>query len=113
MDHWQFPVGTKVWKEFARQGAALETRLIERYGPGPEDYWMGAFVWAPDGDDATFAEAGSADINGTTHDAPAAKCCLSCHRGEKGRPARPGGGAGSPMKIRRRADPAATGGRRF
>jgi hypothetical protein len=85
IDHWQFPVGTKVWKEFARQGAALETRLIERYGPGPEDYWMGAFVWAADGADATFVEAGIADINGSTHDAPAARTCLTCHRGEKGR----------------------------
>ena len=78
-------MGTKVWKEFARQGVALETRLIERYGPGPEDYWMGSFVWATDGSDAAYAEAGRHDINGTLHDAPAAKECLSCHRGEKGR----------------------------
>ena len=35
MDHWQFPVGTKVWKEFSRDGVLLETRLIERYGTGP------------------------------------------------------------------------------
>jgi hypothetical protein len=85
MDHWQFPVGTRVWKQFARSDAALETRLIERYGPGPEDYWMGAFVWAPDGADATFTEAGVSDINGTSHDAPPAKSCLTCHRGEQGR----------------------------
>ena len=85
MDHWQFPVGTKLWKQFGRDGAPLETRLIERYGPGPEDYWMGAFVWSADGSDASFAQLGVNDINGTTHDAPAAETCLKCHRGDKGR----------------------------
>ncbi len=30
MDHWQFPVGTKVFKEFALNGQRLETRMIER-----------------------------------------------------------------------------------
>ena len=45
MDHWVFPIGTKLWKEFSLGGVLLETRLIERYGDGPEDYWMGAFVW--------------------------------------------------------------------
>src|SRR4051812_41872174 len=30
MDFWQFPVGTKVWKEFTRGGIRVETRLIMR-----------------------------------------------------------------------------------
>ena len=30
MDRWLFPVGTRVWKEFALGGVRLETRLIER-----------------------------------------------------------------------------------
>ena len=54
MDHWQFPVGTKLWKQFGHAGMALETRLVERYGPGPEDYWMGSFVWSADGTAATL-----------------------------------------------------------
>jgi hypothetical protein len=85
MDHWVFPIGTKLWKQFARGGQRLETRLIERYGPGPEDYWMGSFVWTPDQQDAVFAPDGAANVNGTDHDAPAAKVCLSCHRGDRGR----------------------------
>ncbi len=85
MDHWQFPIGTKVWKEFARDGVLLETRLIERYGAGPEDYWMGAFVWAADGKQATYAPDGMDNVGGTTHDVPAAKLCGDCHRGDKGR----------------------------
>lgn len=85
MDHWSFPVGTKLWKEFSQGGVLLETRLIERYGTGPEDYWMGAFVWNADQSDARFAVDGQADINGTHHDAPAQKNCGACHRGEPGR----------------------------
>jgi hypothetical protein len=85
MDHWQFPVGTKLWKQFGHDGKALETRLVERYGPGPEDYWMGSFVWSADGTTATFAVDGATNIEGTQHDAPAAKICTSCHRGDKGR----------------------------
>ena len=58
MDHWVFPIGTKLWKEFSLGGVLLETRLIERYGDGPEDYWMGAFVWNADQTDAVLAPDG-------------------------------------------------------
>jgi hypothetical protein len=85
MDHWSFPIGTKLWKEFSLGGVLLETRLIERYGDGPEDYWMGAFVWNVEQTDAVLAPDGQKDINGTPHDAPAQKECLACHRGETGR----------------------------
>ena len=85
MDHWVFPIGTKLWKEFSLGGVLLETRLIERYGDGPEDYWMGAFVWNAEQTDAVLAPDGQTDINGTPHDAPAQKDCLACHRGDTGR----------------------------
>jgi hypothetical protein len=85
MDHWVFPVGTKLWKEFSLGGVLLETRLVERYGSGPEDYWLGAFVWNAAGTDAVLAVDGQNDINGTTHDAPAQKDCGVCHRGDVGR----------------------------
>ena len=88
MDHWVFPVGTKFFKEFSLGGVLLETRLIERYGTGPEDYWMGAFVWNADGTDAVFAPDGQNDINGTMHDAPKQKDCGLCHRGDVGPRAR-------------------------
>jgi len=85
MDHWIFPVGTQVWKEFSLDGVLLETRLVERYGTGPDDVWMGAFVWNADQTDADFAPDGVQDIAGTMHDAPKQKDCGSCHRGETGR----------------------------
>jgi hypothetical protein len=85
MDHWVFPVGTKLFKEFSLDGQILETRLVERYGTGPEDYWFGAFVWNAARTDAVLAVDGQQDINGTMHDAPAQKECGACHRGDVGR----------------------------
>jgi hypothetical protein len=85
MDHWVFPIGTKFFKEFSLDGKKLETRLVEKYGPGPDDYWLGAFVWNAEQTDAVFMENGQADLLGTTHDAPAQKQCWSCHLGEPGR----------------------------
>jgi len=85
MDHWVFPVGTKFWKEFSIDGVLLETRLVERYGLGPDDYWFGAFVWNAEQTEAVFAPDGQDDINGTPHDAPSQEKCGACHRGDVGR----------------------------
>jgi mono/diheme cytochrome c family protein len=85
MERWIFPLGTKVWKEFSRDGVRLETRLIERYGPGSDDYWMGAFVWNDEQSEAELVELGQSDLLGTAHDAPSQEDCGACHNGEPGR----------------------------
>jgi len=85
MDHWVFPIGTQLWKEFSLNGVLLETRLVERYGTGPDDYWLGAFVWNADQSEADFMLDGAQNIAGTMHDAPAQKDCGACHRGDVGR----------------------------
>src|SRR6185436_16445592 len=36
-DDWSFPVGTKFWKEFTRDGVRVETRLLTRWGTGQGD----------------------------------------------------------------------------
>jgi hypothetical protein len=84
-DHWSFPVGTKFWKEFAINGKRVETRLIERFGPGPDDYVYAAYWWKPN-DAGTAADAELADpyvgvpsANGTTHDIPKQEHCGTCH----------------------------------
>ena len=38
MDHWKFPVGTKLFKEFDLEGQRLETRMIWHYGPGADHF---------------------------------------------------------------------------
>lgn len=88
MDHWRFPIGTRFFKEFAREGKRLETRLIVHRadtGNVESDYWVGSFVWRDDESDADLAPAGKQDIRGTDHDAPAQTQCFTCHQGDKGR----------------------------
>jgi hypothetical protein len=80
MDSWQFPVGTKVWKEFARAGARIETRLLQRLPGG----WIGlAYLWQKDGADAIAAPYGAIDVLGTPHNVPASNECNACHGGRR------------------------------
>jgi hypothetical protein len=85
MDHWRFPVGTRFWKEFSRGAVLLETRLIEKTGPGDRDFFFGAFVWTPDQKDALLRPGGARDVNGTDHDVPSQTECWTCHQGDEGR----------------------------
>ncbi len=79
MDHWNFPVGTRFWKEFAVGGQAVETRLIARTGPGAGQWLMGAYQWNTDHTDATLVPDGVVNANGTQHDIPSVTNCLECH----------------------------------
>lgn len=84
-DAWQFPVGTRFWKEFAHDGRRIETRLLAKLGPSPSD-WVGAsYVWLPDGSDALLTPEGRRDANGTRHDVPSARECFACHGGTTSR----------------------------
>jgi hypothetical protein len=85
MDHWRFPVGTMLFKEFSREGKRIETRLLARTGAGDGDYWFGAFVWNEDESDARLVPEGVRDARGTEHDVPHVKACGTCHNGEPGR----------------------------
>jgi hypothetical protein len=78
MNSWQFPVGTKLWKEFTRDGLRVETRLLQRL---PES-WIGvAYLWQKDGSDALAAPYGAIDALGTPHNLPASNECQACHGG--------------------------------
>jgi hypothetical protein len=75
---WQFPVGTKLWKEFTRDGVRVETRLLQHLPSG----WVGlAYVWSRDGTDAMAAPYGAIDVLGTPHNVPASNECNACHGG--------------------------------
>jgi hypothetical protein len=79
MDAWQFPVGTKLWKEFARDGKRLETRLLWKTEIG----WLRtAYLWDEQESDAAVDRRGAADVRGTTHDVPARSECGECHDGQ-------------------------------
>ena len=80
-DAWQFPIGTRLWKEFRQGGVAVETRFIERSARG----WVYAsYRWRADGRDAervppqgqTVAVAAAP---GGRYDFPSRSDCLACH----------------------------------
>lgn len=85
MNDWRFPEGTKLWKEFSRDGKALETRLMYKAGPTDDDWAMGAYVWNDARTEATLQIEGSEDVLGTSHDVPSGRACFACHGGTKGR----------------------------
>lgn len=81
-DQWQFPVGTRFWKEFS-VGRRVETRFIERVADG--SYRFASYVWAEDGGDAWLAPDGARVTlpDGSRHDVPAQDDCRACHDGRR------------------------------
>jgi hypothetical protein len=79
-NEWKFPVGTKVWKEFRRDGKRMETRLWEKV---QSDYWVRAtYRW--NADDSAATNTKSVDIpldDGGTYHIPSGDECDQCHRG--------------------------------
>ena len=77
MDFWSFPAGTKLWKEFARDGVRVETRLIEKQESGA--WYMVAYQWREPQTDADAVPNGVANAKGTEHDIPDTDACTRCH----------------------------------
>ncbi len=80
-DAWEFPTGTRLWKEF-RQGRAVETRYIERLEDGR--WRFAVYVWNEDGLDAVLAPDEGARLEaGPTgrYLVPSRTDCLACHEG--------------------------------
>lgn len=81
-DEWEFPVGTKLWKEFAFDGRPIETRFLWLAEPGR---WVfAAYVWSADGTDALLAPVDgvphAAEIGpGRYHEIPSRDACGACH----------------------------------
>ncbi|MEZ4360121.1 MAG: hypothetical protein R3B48_08070 [Kofleriaceae bacterium] len=78
-DHWQFPVGTKLWKSFSLGGVRVETRYLLRLGPAERDWFMMSYAWNATQSDAVAVPEGRVDANGTTHDIPSSTDCRDCH----------------------------------
>lgn len=89
LELWQFPNGTKIWKEFSiKRGSKiilLETRYIEKDGG---NWKFGTYVWNDRQDKAELwnNEGSSAEISMNlpgqpkqTHAVPSFHQCISCH----------------------------------
>ena len=80
MDHWEMPVGTKIWKEFVVGRVRVETRYLHRWGPDSNDFAFQAYQWDQAATDATqVPRDGVKDANGTAHDIPGEWECAVCH----------------------------------
>lgn len=80
-DAWEFPAGTRLWKEFA-YGRPIETRYLERLDDGR--WRFAAYVWTADGRDAVLAPEGGVILDaGPTgrYRVPSRTDCLACHEG--------------------------------
>lgn len=78
-DHWAFPAGTRIYKEFRVDGVPVETRLLWKRSDGEWAYV--SYVYRADGSDADAAPEGGTDVLGTEHDVPTQAQCRNCHQG--------------------------------
>ncbi len=83
---WVFPVGTRIWKEFAF-ARRVETRYIER---APEGWLFATYRWLPDESDAVLVpERGERAVYevapGVAYDLPGRWDCRACHEGSVAR----------------------------
>ncbi|MBA3541743.1 MAG: hypothetical protein H0T79_19170 [Deltaproteobacteria bacterium] len=89
MNYWKFPIGTKIWKEFTRDGVRVETRymvkLADELEPAPAVSWyFVSYQWNSAQDDTVAVTQGAQNANGTQHDIPARALCRQCHNNSKG-----------------------------
>lgn len=83
-DAWQFPPGTRLWKEFGYE-KPVETRYLERLADG--SWRFASYVWDADGTNATLAPAEGvaalpvAEAPAGRYAVPSRDDCLACHEG--------------------------------
>lgn len=81
-DAWQFPPGTRLWKEFGF-AKPVETRYIERLADG--SWRFAAYAWDADGRDARLVPAAGIaslplpEAPGGRYTIPSRDDCLACH----------------------------------
>ena len=83
IDAWEFPVGTKLWKEFGFE-RTIETRYIERLTDG--SWRFATYVWNAAGTEAVLAPDDGVVIDapaapGGRYTVPSRNDCLACHEG--------------------------------
>ena len=86
IDRWDFPVGTRFWKEFAFDGHKVETRFLWKVSA--TKWVFASYAWNQEQTDAMLVpEAGLADAAsiapGKQHSIPSVTECRSCHDSER------------------------------
>jgi hypothetical protein len=81
MNSWDFPVGTRLWKEFSRDGRRIETRLLARVDATADGWLALAYAWNVAGTEAFARPDGVENALETSHSVPEARACMTCHGG--------------------------------
>jgi hypothetical protein len=93
INHWLFPVGTRLWKEFVvttgstTDPVRVETRMLHKFGALDTDWLFASYQWPLNSPNPIASEAALASVdgvmnaNGTQHDIPAVAQCRQCHEG--------------------------------
>ena len=82
IDHWNFPIGTRFWKEFQFNGRRVETRMFWKTSV---DHWeFASYAWAEDQREAVLVPVeGIANVAevapGKWHSIPSHAECRACH----------------------------------
>lgn len=83
VEAWDFPVGTRFWKEFSFEGRKVETRFL--WKAAAERWVFASYVWNADGTEAVRApDEGIRSVapvaGGRGHDIPSIEDCRACHQ---------------------------------
>jgi hypothetical protein len=81
-DEWNFPIGTKLWKEFAFGSRRVETRFLWKVGEA--EWAFASYVWNADGTSAVKAPENGVPhvaeiVPGKSHSIPSVIECRACH----------------------------------
>ncbi len=81
-DAWEFPIGTRLWKEFSFDSRKVETRYMERLSDG--SWLFASYAWGEDGKQAQLvSEKGRLGAyplgDGRSHAIPSTVECRICH----------------------------------
>ena len=89
IDAWEFPVGTRFWKEFSFGGRRAETRMLRKVAAGRWEF--ASYTWNDAQTDATLAPAGGVPdaveiAPGKWHSIPSVGECRACHDSNRTEP---------------------------
>lgn len=79
-NEWVFPVGTKLFKEFSKDGKRVETRMWHK---AANNFWVNAtYAWNEDESEAKVSAGGDITLgDGSSYHIPTQDECEKCHRG--------------------------------
>jgi hypothetical protein len=89
MDEWQFPNGTKFWKQFVVGGVLIETRMIHKIaafpdaGPYQGGWYLTTYQWTADGTATSELTVGAMNVTDAGYEIPSQVKCLQCHGGRE------------------------------